>query len=94
MADFRWMRGLAAAAIAASFALAGSLDAVATDTTVKDTIWRDPGRSASSAESDSTQSLRYEKRAYDHRQQVIVAGSIMFCVALALVAMNNYNPRR
>jgi hypothetical protein len=43
---------------------------------------------------DSLAAPRYEKRGYDHRQQVVVGGVIMFCVALALVGMNNYNPRR
>ena len=36
----------------------------------------------------------YVKRDYDHRQQVIVGSVIMFCVALAMVLMNNYNPKR
>ncbi len=36
----------------------------------------------------------YVKREYDHRQQVIVGGVVMFCVALAMVLMNNYNPKR
>lgn len=36
----------------------------------------------------------YIKRDYNHRQQVIVGGVVMFCVALAMVLMNNYNPKR
>lgn len=36
----------------------------------------------------------YVKRDYDHKQQVIVGSVIMFCVALAMVLMNNYNPKR
>ena len=36
----------------------------------------------------------YIKREYDHKQQVIVGSVIMLCVALAMVFMNNYNPRR
>ena len=36
----------------------------------------------------------YVKRDYNHRQQVIVGSVIMFCVALAMVLMNNYNPKR
>ncbi len=36
----------------------------------------------------------YIKREYNHRQQVIVGGVVMFCVALAMVLMNNYNPKR
>jgi len=36
----------------------------------------------------------YIKRDYDHKQQVIVGSVIMFCVALAMVLMNNYNPKR
>lgn len=36
----------------------------------------------------------YIKRDYNHRQQVIVGSVVMFCVALAMVLMNNYNPKR
>ena len=36
----------------------------------------------------------YVKREYDHRQQVIVGSVIMLCVAVAMVLMNNYNPKR
>jgi len=31
---------------------------------------------------------------YDYKQQVIVGGVVMFCVALAMIANNNYNPKR
>ena len=37
---------------------------------------------------------KYIKRDYNHRQQVIVGSVVMFCVALAMVLMNNYNPKR
>lgn len=36
----------------------------------------------------------YIKRDYDHKQQVIVGSVVMFCIALAMVLMNNYNPKR
>lgn len=36
----------------------------------------------------------YVKREYNHKQQVIVGSVVMFCVALAMVLMNNYNPKR
>ena len=36
----------------------------------------------------------YIKREYNHRQQVVVGSVVMFCVALAMVLMNNYNPKR
>ena len=36
----------------------------------------------------------YVKRDYDHKQQVIVGSVVMFCIALAMVLMNNYNPKR
>ncbi len=38
--------------------------------------------------------IRYEKRVYNHKQQVVVGGVIMLCVALVMVMMNNYNPMR
>jgi hypothetical protein len=31
---------------------------------------------------------------YNYKQQVIVGGAIMFCVALSLIVNNNYNPKR
>jgi hypothetical protein len=31
---------------------------------------------------------------YNYKQQVIVGGTIMFCVALSLIVNNNYNPKR
>lgn len=37
---------------------------------------------------------KYIKRDYDHKQQVVVGSVIMFCVAVAMVLMNNYNPKR
>ncbi|WP_290955111.1 hypothetical protein [Fibrobacter sp.] len=51
------------------------------------------------AEGPSLQELneenpKYIKRDYNHRQQVIVGSVVMFCVALAMVLMNNYNPKR
>ncbi len=36
----------------------------------------------------------YVKREYNHRQQVIVGSIVMLCVAVAMVLMNNYNPKR
>ena len=36
----------------------------------------------------------YIKREYNHKQQVIVGGVVMLCVTLAMVLMNNYNPKR
>ena len=36
----------------------------------------------------------YVKREYTHRQQVIVGSVVMLCVAVAMVLMNNYNPKR
>jgi len=36
----------------------------------------------------------YVKREYNHRQQVIVGSVVMLCVAVAMVLMNNYNPKR
>jgi len=36
----------------------------------------------------------YVKRDYNHKQQVVVGSVIMLCVALAMILMNNYNPKR
>jgi len=36
----------------------------------------------------------YNVHEYNHKQQVIVGGTIMFCVALSLIMNNNYNPKR
>jgi len=37
---------------------------------------------------------KYNVHEYNYKQQVIVGGSIMFCVVLSLVLNNNYNPKR
>lgn len=36
----------------------------------------------------------HNKHEYNYKQQVIVGGAVMFCVALAMVINNNYNPKR
>jgi len=36
----------------------------------------------------------YNIHEYDYKQQVIVGGTVMFCVVLAMVLNNNYNPKR
>jgi len=58
----------------------------------RDSIWRDS--SGISAKPDSNAVVKYQKREFNHTQQMVVGSVIMFCVALSLVAMNNYNPRR
>ncbi|MDR0515598.1 MAG: hypothetical protein LBH25_00965 [Fibromonadaceae bacterium] len=30
---------------------------------------------------------------YNYKQQVVVGGTVMFCIILAMVANNNYNPK-
>jgi len=37
---------------------------------------------------------KYNVHEYNYKQQVIVGGTIMFCIALSLIANNNYNPKR
>lgn len=58
----------------------------------RDSIWRDTA--SMNAKLDSNMVLKYQKREYNHTQQMVVGSVIMFCVALSLVAMNNYNPKR
>ncbi len=43
---------------------------------------------------DTTKQAKYVKRDYNHKEQVIVGSSIMAFIAVMLVAMNNYNPKR
>lgn len=55
--------------------------------------------SAKLAQGPSLQELNeenpsYIKREYNHKQQVVVGSVVMLCVALAMVLMNNYNPKR
>jgi len=38
-------------------------------------------------------SARVVRHQFKHREQVIVGGVIMACIALILVTMNNYNPK-
>ena len=37
---------------------------------------------------------KYNVHEYNYKQQVIVGGTVMFCVALSLIMNNNYNPKR
>jgi hypothetical protein len=37
---------------------------------------------------------KYNVHEYNYKQQVIVGGTIMFCVVLSLIINNNYNPKR
>jgi mannitol-1-phosphate/altronate dehydrogenase len=37
---------------------------------------------------------KYNVHEYNYKQQVIVGGTIMFCIALSLIMNNNYNPKR
>jgi len=37
---------------------------------------------------------KYNVHEYNYKQQVVVGGTVMFCVALAMVLNNNYNPKR
>jgi len=37
---------------------------------------------------------RYNVHEYNYKQQVVVGGTVMFCVVLAMVLNNNYNPKR
>jgi len=37
---------------------------------------------------------KYNVHEYNYKQQVIVGGTVMFCVVLSLVINNNYNPKR
>jgi len=37
---------------------------------------------------------KFNVHEYNYKQQVIVGGVVMFCVALAMIANNNYNPKR
>jgi hypothetical protein len=36
---------------------------------------------------------KFNVHQYNYKQQVIVGGVIMFCITLAMVANNNYNPK-
>jgi len=37
---------------------------------------------------------KYNVHEYDYKQQIVVGGTVMFCVVLAMVLNNNYNPKR
>lgn len=53
----------------------------------------DEERATRSAQQIFEENPHYTMRQYDHKQQVIVGSVVMFCVTLAMVAMNNYNPK-
>jgi len=58
-----------------------------------DSIATEDAPSSKTAQQLFEENPHYTKRVYDHKQQVIVGSVVMFCVALAMVAMNNYNPK-
>jgi len=62
----------------------------AADSTDTSSVETGPGKSAQQLFEENP---HYTMRQYDHKQQVIVGSVVMFCVALAMVAMNNYNPK-
>jgi uncharacterized protein involved in type VI secretion and phage assembly len=39
------------------------------------------------------ESPKHNVHNYNYKQQVVVGGSVMFCIILAMVANNNYNPK-
>jgi len=39
------------------------------------------------------QNPKHNVHEYDYKQQVIVGGAVMFCIALSLIVNNNYNPK-
>ncbi|MDR2580658.1 MAG: hypothetical protein LBC85_06670 [Fibromonadaceae bacterium] len=39
------------------------------------------------------QNPKHNVHEYNYKQQVIVGGVVMLCVALAMIANNNYNPK-
>lgn len=64
------------------------------DTEADSLVLDDPDEtSGRSAQQIFEENPHYTVRQYDHKQQVIVGSVVMLCVALAMVAMNNYNPK-
>ena len=53
-----------------------------------------PDNSGLSPQQRFEENPKYNVHEYNHRQQVIVGGTVMFCVVLSLVMNNNYNPKR
>ena len=63
------------------------------NTASEDTTDASSEGSGKSAQQLFEENPHYTVRQYEHKQQVIVGSLVMFCVALAMVAMNNYNPK-
>jgi hypothetical protein len=63
---------------------------IATDTTAATKSTADSLAKAPKSRSDSVIVVKHH---FDHREQIITGSVIMTCLALMMVAMNNYNPR-
>ncbi|GHV15928.1 hypothetical protein AGMMS49938_15260 [Fibrobacterales bacterium] len=68
--------------------------------TTQNAVPNDSLATENSYNSDLTPQQRFEENPkhniheYDYKQQVIVGGVVMLCVALAMILNNNYNPKR
>jgi hypothetical protein len=40
------------------------------------------------------QDPKFNVHEYDYKQQVVVGGVVMLCIAIAMIANNNYNPKK
>jgi len=54
----------------------------------------DENRNEATPQQSFEEAPQYNIHEYDYKQQVIVGGTVMFCVVLAMVLNNNYNPKR
>ena len=54
----------------------------------------EPYDSGASPQQRFEENPKYNVHKYNYKQQVVVGGVVMFCMALSLIVNNNYNPKR
>jgi hypothetical protein len=54
----------------------------------------DENRDEVNSQQSFEETPEYNIHEYNYKQQVVVGGTVMFCVVLAMVLNNNYNPKR
>jgi hypothetical protein len=69
-------------------------DAFSQETQANSATKEDSYNSGLSPQQRFEENPKHNVHEYDYKQQVIVGGTIMFCVTLALIVNNNYNPKR
>ncbi|MDR2584017.1 MAG: hypothetical protein LBC75_11100 [Fibromonadaceae bacterium] len=69
-------------------------DAFSQEMQANSTTEENPDNSGLTPQQRFEDNPKYNVHEYNYKQQVIVGGTVMFCMVLSLVMNNNYNPKR